>query len=251
MEYGLNLFSLRKNVSTKDGFFETCVKLKQMGYSYLQCSGMAISASEIKEVCDKTGFSVKLTHSPLKRILEDTDNLVREHDLLGCDYIGLGWIDISGVNDESSANKIIETLENAAVILKKKNKKFLYHNHNSEFIKIGSKSFYDMLIENTTDLGFIIDTYWVQAGGANILEYVDKLKRRIDCVHLKDYKVESGSARFAAIGDGNINFQDVLSAMKKSEAKYYFVEQDDAETYADPFMEVKKSIDHLLLKIKN
>jgi hypothetical protein len=35
------------------------------------------------------------------------------------------------------------------------------------------------------------------------------------------------------------------AAMKKSGAKYFFVEQDDAGSYPDPFGEVGKSINYL------
>jgi sugar phosphate isomerase/epimerase len=166
--------------------------------------------------------------------------------LLGCDYIGLGSIETEKIKEYNNALKTIELLEGAAVNLKTKGKKFFYHNHNFEFTKYeNGKTFFDLLIENTKELGFILDTYWIQMGGVSILETIDKLKGRIDCVHLKDFKVEKMTPRFAAIGDGNINFSDVVKAMKKSGTKYYFVEQDDIESYEKPFSEVEKSINFL------
>jgi sugar phosphate isomerase/epimerase len=245
MKAGLNLYSLRNKISTEKGFFETCERLKDMGYSYLQLSGPNHSAEIIAKVSSEI-LPVKLTHSPLDRILNDTQALVKEHDLFGCDYIGLGSIEPDKIKDYNNALKTIELLEAAALKLKGMGKKFLYHNHNFEFAKYGNgKTFYDLLIENTNELGFILDTYWVQSGGASIVEYVKKLKGRIQCVHLKDFKVEGFTPRFAAIGDGNINFIEVINAMKKAGTKYYFVEQDDAESYENAFAEVEKSINYL------
>lgn len=245
MKAGLNLYSLRNNIATEEGFFETCKKLKQMGYDYLQYSGAKHSAEVIKKLSTEV-LPVIVTHSPLDRILNDTDALVNEHSLFNCDYIGLGSIAQDLMQNYESAIKAIEMLENAAINLKAKGKKFVYHNHAFEFIKYeNSKTFYDILIEKTKELGFIMDTYWVQAGGVNLLDYIKKLNGRIDCVHLKDYKIEKATPRFGALGDGNINFVEVIQEMKNSGAKYFFVEQDDAETYQDPFAEVEKSINYL------
>jgi sugar phosphate isomerase/epimerase len=217
-----------------------------MGYGYVQYSGIPLGAETVKRVTERAGLPVKLTHVPLERLLSDTDNLVREHDLLGCEYIGLGSIDRARIKTPGGAVETIRMLEGVAVALRGKGKKFLYHNHNFEFIKYpGGKTFYDLMIENTEELGFILDTYWVQMGGVSIPEYIAKLKGRIDCVHLKDFKVEDMTPRFAALGDGNIDFPTVIKAMKKSGAKYFFVEQDDAGSYPDPFGEVGKSINYL------
>lgn len=246
MKAGLNLFSIRGCITTEEDFLKACLKLKDIGYDYLQCSAMKLSVDQIKKVSEQTGLSVKLTHSPLDRILNDTDTLVKEHDLLRCDFIGLGAMDFERIKTEEGAKEAINTLENIAKNLKSKGKKFVYHNHNFEFIKYrNGKTFYDMLIENTKELGFVFDTYWVQMGGVNVLEYISKLKGRIDCVHLKDFKVDYMTPRFAALGDGSINFDKTISTMKKAGTKYFFVEQDDVEIYENPFNEIEKSIKYL------
>ena len=80
----------------------------------------------------------------------------------------------------------------------------------------------------------------------SILEYIDKMKGRIDCVHLKDMMtIAEGGQKFAPLGVGVINFRDVIPAMEKAGAKYAFVEQDDAVTYPDPFGQMAISADYL------
>ena len=86
----------------------------------------------------------------------------------------------------------------------------------------------------------------MQRGGAAIWEYIEKLKGRIECVHIKDMQtVKEGGQKFAPVGVGVINWADVLPAFEKSGAQYAFVEQDDAVTYPDPFGQMLLSADNL------
>jgi sugar phosphate isomerase/epimerase len=110
------------------------------------------------------------------------------------------------------------------------------------------------MIKNAKHINFTVDTYWLQFGGVGICEYLEKLAGRIECVHLKDYRVnllvdENGKVTykpdFAPVGDGNINFAAVVDAAKESGAKYFLVEQDNAPSFADPFEQVEKSIKYI------
>ena len=40
--YGINLYSLRNSIKTEPEFIETAIKLRDMGYSFLQFSGTRI-----------------------------------------------------------------------------------------------------------------------------------------------------------------------------------------------------------------
>jgi len=109
---------------------------------------------------------------------------------------------------------------------------------------------YDYIIENTEHVNFILDTYWLQVGGVSITDYINKASGRIECVHLKDYLPCYGEhgikGRFAPVGEGNINWKAVIDCMKNAGTKHFFVEQDDACDYEDPFAQVKSSIDYLI-----
>ena len=81
------------------------------------------------------------------------------------------------------------------------------------------------------------------------MEYIKKLKGRIECVHLKDYKIIRGAKLydpvFASVGEGNMNFKDIIKACKKAGTKYFIVEQDNAVDFEDPLKEVEKSVKYL------
>ena len=95
------------------------------------------------------------------------------------------------------------------------------------------------------EMGFTLDTYWVQAAGADIYQWIDLLKDRIPCVHLKDMTVEGWQQRMASVGNGNLNFPKILEAFEKTGCvKYALVEQDDCYGVS-PFDCLKSSYDYL------
>ena len=56
MEFGLNLFSLRNLIRTEEAFLDTAIKLREMGYSFLQYSGGPFNADMIARVSQKSGM---------------------------------------------------------------------------------------------------------------------------------------------------------------------------------------------------
>ena len=51
-----------------------------------------IPAQQVREICDENGLQIVLTHTDPNRILNDTEAVIREHDIMGCDYIGIGMM---------------------------------------------------------------------------------------------------------------------------------------------------------------
>ena len=39
------------------------------------------------------------------------------------------------------------------------------------------------------NVSFVLDTCWIQNAGANVCSWIEKLKDRIDIIHLKDMEV--------------------------------------------------------------
>jgi sugar phosphate isomerase/epimerase len=94
-------------------------------------------------------------------------------------------------------------------------------------------------------LGFTLDTYWVQHGGLDVVQLIRKLKGRIDVCHFKDMAIVNNEQRYAAVGQGNLNFPAILAAFDEIGMKYAFVEQD--ECYGvDPLDELAKSFTYLM-----
>ena len=78
MKFGLNLFSLRDQISTKEDFLKTATKLKEAGNSFFQYSGATWDPKRIKKMVDEVGTPVYLTHIPQDRLLNETEKVIEE-----------------------------------------------------------------------------------------------------------------------------------------------------------------------------
>ena len=249
--FGLNLYSLRDYIKTEDMLCETLEKLKAMGYSFVQYSGAPFDAEMLGRATKKTGVPTVLTHVPIERITDDTDKLIDEHFSIDCAYIGLGAMPAKIIADKSALIEKIDKLEAAALKMEKRGAKFFYHNHHMEFFKHGGKTVLEMIAERAPHVNFTLDMYWVQYGGADIYEVIEKLAGRIGCVHLKDYKITYNNdkswfePKFAPLGEGNMDFGKIIPAMRAAGTEYFIVEQDNATELEKPFDEVKTSAEYL------
>ena len=252
MVIGAQTYTIRDYAQTEKDIYRSLKTIAEMGYTTVQISGLgSIGPQKMKSFCDEFNLKIVLTHIPENRILNETDAVIDEHNIMNCDYIGLGamsdryrgevpeWLDYFTEDFKEPARKIAAA-----------GKLFMYHNHNFEFQKVNGKRLFDRLVENFSakEMGFTLDTYWIQAAGADICDWVEKLHGRIPCVHLKDMDVRGFTPVMAPVGEGNINFQKVLKCMEKSGVKYLLVEQDICAE--SPFVCLKKSYDHLVSLMK-
>ena len=83
-DVGINLYSLRSLISTEEGLLDTAIKLREMGYTFLQYSGGPYDHMMLSRVTKESGMDIVLTHVSLDRVLNDTDALMEEHALFGC-----------------------------------------------------------------------------------------------------------------------------------------------------------------------
>ena len=250
MKVGLNLYSLRDLVQTQKGFAEVLQKVEQMGYSYIQLSGVPLSPQVIAQESNKAGLPVYLTHQPFDELVNNTQKVMDDHAVFGCKYIGLGWLSPEVLSDKVKLTEATEKLERVGKIMKDNGFTFFLHHHHNEFYKNGEQTALDFIIENAPSVHFIVDTYWVQYGGEDPVKFFNRVNGRCECVHFKDYRIcrnsDGGMApRFAPVGNGTLDFPAIVQAAKNAGTKYFFVEQDDAGEYPDPLGQVKQSIDYI------
>ncbi len=244
MEIGLNLYNLREFCQTEEGLFETLRKVADIGYKNVQISGTCrFDAEKLRAELDRDGLRAVLTHTPPDRLTLETDAVASEHGTLGCRYAGLGMFRFDENTEGMRYADFLKTYRPGAKKLRERGLYFMYHNHDGEFQKIGGKTILQRLAEDMApaDMGFILDTFWVQAGGGDPAAWIDRLTGRVPCIHLKDYAY---GRKFAVIGEGNINFDRVFLAAENAGTLYMLVEQDDSYG-EDPFDCARRSYRNL------
>lgn len=244
----LQLWSVRDYMKDAESIKSTFKKLKEIGYDQVQTAGSPIPYSEMAKLAKEAGIEIVGTHYDFDKMLNDTEGAIEEHKLMGANCMGIGGF---FCKTEKEIYEFIEKANTIAARIAKEGMKFTYHNHHGEFQKYGDKTMMQILADglDKDNTSFVLDTHWVQRGGGDPIEWINKLSGRIDILHLKDMQIirnENGEVipAFAEIGSGNMNFKGIMEAAKKAGVKYYCVEQD--ESYGkDPFECVKASSDYI------
>ncbi|NSW89784.1 MAG: sugar phosphate isomerase/epimerase [Firmicutes bacterium] len=230
------LYTVRNFTQTPEDIKKTLHRVKEIGYDAVQVSGFgAIDPYHLKDLADEAGVKIIVTHMPYNRMINDFDALVEEHKIWDCEYIGLGSMPPEYRKNAEGFVKFAKEFSKIARKFADEGLKFVYHNHKFEFEKFDGKTGMEILLNETDPevFGFEIDTYWVQAGGADPVEWIKKVKGRMDVIHLKDMAIKEDKQIFAEIGEGNLNWPAILNTCKDIGVKWYCVEQDIC--LRDPF----------------
>ena len=243
---GAQLYTVRNDCKTPEDLEKTLERIAKMGYKAVQLSAICeCDPVWLKGVLDRLGLVAPLTHTAPKLLLGSIDAVIEAHRALGAHYVGIG--SAPGLFQKVESIKPLDEVLDAfardlsPVIAKVKaaGLQFGYHNHDREFAKLSNgQLFLDALCKKFTpnECAFILDTYWVQAGGGDPAAWLRKLNGRIKCIHFKDmaFSTEEQKVHFAPIGEGNLNWEAIFAAVRECDVDYAFVEQDNCYD-ADPF----------------
>ena len=231
MELGAQLYTLRDYTTNLQDFAETLKKVADIGYRTVQVSGACEYRPEwLKEQLQKNGLRCILTHSDPETMRQDPLKAVEEHKAFDCKYIGIGCIPNGWLDFKKAYMSFAEQFIPVAKIFREQGSLLMYHNHDIEFARSDDGRIYlERMAEDFApdEMGFTLDTYWVQAGGGDPAYWIKKLSGRVPCIHLKDMTYDNGGMRMAPVGAGNMNFDTILLACEQAGAEYLLVEQDD------------------------
>lgn len=249
MKVGAQTYTIREYTQTEADFSASMKELADIGYHTVQLSAIGrFPVKWIREVCDRHHLQIVLTHTDPDRILYDTEAVIHEHDIMGCDYIGIGMMPPRYRSLQMVGQFVLDYLEPAQRI-RDAGKLIMYHNHALEWERVNKDdTMLDMMMKGLPcDLmGLTLDGYWVQAAGADVCDTILKLADRIHCFHLKDMAVKDNAQRMAVVGEGNLPFPKILDLLNKlGVCKYLLVEQDDCYG-EDPFDCLGRSFDYLV-----
>ena len=238
MRLGAQLYTLRDFCKTMPDIAQTLRKVRQIGYTAVQVSGVGpVDPKDLAKVLQDEGLAVAGTHMGWERFLNETDEVIATHKTWGTTHSAIGALPQDYYTPDG-LKRFLDELALVAPKLQAEGLDFSFHNHSIEFIKFDGRLMLDLLYEQTdpAQLKAEIDTYWVQAGGGTPQEWVAKLPNRQPMLHLKDYAVVAGQwqPRFAPVGEGNLNWTAILAAARGANVEWALVEQDDCYG-VDPF----------------
>ena len=153
MKLGAQFYSIRDNTTTPRDLRGAFKAIKDIGYEVVQMSAICeIDAELLRSYVEEFSLPITCTHSPFDRIVNDTENLIKEHKIYGCPTIGLGMMP----RDYIEGNRVyefVEALKEPIKKIKAAGLNFAYHNHAFEFEKVNGKLIYDILIDELPEIG--------------------------------------------------------------------------------------------------
>jgi len=252
MKIAAQLYNCREYCKTPSDIEATLRRVKTIGFDVIQISGFGpcdpdLLAGWIREL----GLEVCLTHMPWARLADSAElkKVIAEHKKYNCPVIGLGSRpgDVYP-NSFEGWTRFIKKAAEVAKQIKGEGLSFSYHNHDFEFEKWNGVTAIDRLINEVPDMLFTLDTFWVQAGGANPVNYIKKLEGRIKVIHFKDFRILNRTRQFAEIGQGNLDWDEIIPLCKSIGVQSIAIEQD-ADWLEDPFQSLAMSREFLLSRV--
>ena len=248
---GVQLFTIRdymRDPESADAAFE---KLAALGYTEAHTAGNDFDAKIFCDLLHKHGIKIIGTHYDWNEVINNVEETIKLHRMWETTTIGTGGLLGPCRTDLDALKKYIKDFNRAAEIYAKEGFRLSYHNHHFEFVRIdGYKTIMDYLYEelDPVNISFVLDTCWVSAAGGDVVEWMEKLKGRIDILHLKDMtlklKDNDYKPEMCEVGYGNLSWDPIMKAAERIGVKHYVVEQDDYFA-GDPFNSLKMSADFL------
>ena len=228
-ELGFQLYTIRDYLADAASADEAFSTLKNYGYTEVH----TFKTDVYPELLSKHGISVIGTHYFLDKILNDPQTTIKQHKEWNTTNIGISSLPPHARFDLQEIKTFVKKYNAAASIYAQEGFKLTYHNHQFEFMRIdGYKTTMDILYEelDPKNISFVLDTCWVAAGGSDVIDWMDKLKGRIDILHLKDTCIIRSGDNYVTdvteVGNGNLSWDKIIQKAEEIGVKHYVVEQD-------------------------
>ncbi len=187
---------------------------------------------------DALGMEMSAYSGNLYDIDLNTDAYIDECSFFGCDEIMIGTMPTDFPEDADGYMMAINLMNKVGQKIAKGGVYLSYHNHAQEFRRFkNGKTGMDLLYENLEPnvVHFMLDTHWVQSGGGDVIQWIEKCKDRMQYIHVKDYRIRPANyftgighvdKQFAQIGEGNLPWPLIINTCLRQGIKSFIVEQD-------------------------
>ncbi len=243
-QFALTTYTLRDHMKTPAQIARSLARVRTIGYPTVQISGIGeIDDAELARVLDGEGLVCCATHEPAQRLLADPLAAVDRLHKLGARHAAYPYPSGETLATLDDVKSFAARLNGAGRVLHEAGMVLSYHNHQIEFRRIDGKTILDHLYDETDPryLRGEIDTYWVQYGGGDPVQWCQRLAGRLPLLHMKDFAIgKDNQPVYAEVGSGNLDWARIIPAAEAAGCEWFIVEQDICP--GDPFDSVAQSL---------
>ena len=238
INFGVQTFTIRKQ--QKKGFEQAYLPIFKMGMKEFELARMKFNlqnAEKIRKLTEKYGMKVVSIQVKPKYVFGNVEEIVAFCHDTGCKNVVISMLPFSCIlGPEKKFYEFIATLDKQYEIYRTHGITLAYHHHNWEYVTLSNgKMRMEELLENTTNIRFVHDTYWTTKCGIVSAEQVQQFGDRLLGIHIRDLTLYKKGLKVlskdAAVGEGVIDFNRVFEAAKKTACEYFVIEQKTDRPY--------------------
>ena len=250
----VQLYGFRDYLKTPEDILKTLKRIKRRGYDYAQISGVTnyLDATEVRKICDTAGITPIGAHVSLQLFRENPEKVIEDCKKFDIHYAAIPWLSATDQKTLADWKRLFREFETLAAAFAKEGIVVQYHNHDFEFMKYGirrgrgGETILKMLYDSTEKLQAELDLAWIARGGYNPIRWIEYVAGRMDQVHFKDWGIYDYRPEFRPVGEGSLDWPEIIKACKKARVRDVIVEQDTWISTGDPFTEYAISRKNLL-----
>jgi len=215
----------------------TLKRVRELGFTNVELAGYyGMTAQQFRAELDKAGLKAVSMHIELKTARDKIDEVIRDAKVLGVQDVGVPWI--KSPFTKKDCLQAIEVFNQAGEKLAANGMRFFYHLHGYEFVPNEGEqgTLFDLLMAKTNPrfVSFQLDTFHVVYPGQDPARLLQNYPGRFLSLHLKDIRkdvVGDNSGDFKdkdgrPLGQGKINWPEVLKVSQKEGVKWYIIEDE-------------------------
>ena len=241
------LYTVRDFCKTAADLAVTARKIRAIGYQAVQLSAHGpIPESEIVRIMAGEGLTICATHEPAPIILDQPERAIATLQMLNCPLTAYPYPQDLDLTRPDQVAMLARKLDSAGAKFRAAGLTLGYHNHEIEFLRLGDGTVLDYLYAHTAPQNLVgePDTYWIQYGGGDCVDWCRRLQGRLPFIHLKDYAITpERKPVYCEIGRGTLPFPRIIAEAEESGCRWFIVEQDTCP--GDPFDSLMISFNYI------
>ncbi len=231
--FGIQLYSVKEDMA-----IDPVATIRSLaGFGYKQLEGFdggkgilwGMKPAEFKSLMTELQVEMVASHC---NVFENLETQAEQAVASGVKYLICPWI--GAQKSLEDYRKIAKEFNQIGEKLNSYGLKFAYHNHDYTFVEQEGQIPQDILMNETDPalVDFELDMYWAHVANANLGDYLAKFPGRFRLCHVKDAAAGSGDPhqRGVLLGQGEINYPQLIRQSKELGMEYFIVEQEQFPT---------------------
>ena len=228
MPLAVQLWTLRDEIA--QDLPGTLQRVAEIGYEGIELwFGQWPAVDELVAILDDTGLRPVSAHVPYLELRDNLDAVIAYHRALGNGDLTIPIIpgDLRGTAE--AWHRRVEEIARIGQRCREAGMRLSYHNHTVEFEEfVDGADAHDFIFSQVGSdvLQAQLDTYFIAAVGKDPVAYIGRYSGRVPLLHIKDLARVDGGTMTVEIGQGELDWDGILSAAEDAGVEWTIVEQN-------------------------